>query len=131
MRLVAETAGQRHFAQRRVARQHKVARAIKAAPNQIGVRRFTDASLERMGKMGCAETHHLAQILDADDFVKMTFNEPLHAMNLPSCQPSGRGIAVTRGGASFDFDLKEQTSSVDQRLGCYTISLDFIFGGVE
>jgi hypothetical protein len=69
MRLVGETAGQRHFAQRRVAREHEVARAIKAAPDQIGVRRFADAPLERVGKMGRAELRHLAQILDADGFV--------------------------------------------------------------
>ena len=40
MRLVGETAGQRHVAQGRIAREHEVPRAIKAAPDQIGVRRF-------------------------------------------------------------------------------------------
>src|SRR6267154_6093800 len=104
MRLVGEAAGQSHVAQGRIARGHEVPRAIKAAPDQIGVRRFADAPLERAGKMVRAEAHHLAEVLDADSFVEMIFDESSHAMKLPSCQPSGRCIAAYSGGGSFDFD---------------------------
>src|SRR5882757_2854082 len=78
-----------------------------------------------------AGQRHVAQILDADGFVEMRFDETSHAMNLPSCQPSRRGIAARDGGASFDFDLKERRSSSDKDLGRFTVPLDFRSGGVE
>jgi hypothetical protein len=75
MRLIAKPARGGKFAERNVAGEHEMPRAIQASLDHIDVRRFAEASCEGTRKMRCAKTDHIAEIRDTDRLRQVRFDE--------------------------------------------------------